>query len=247
MIFNTGFLHSETCEQILFYNSDTNINNYKQLKIEFDRYFGKIGNYTFQPFDNKNIFESQLKKKQYCMLIVSSWYFYHLQQELSLKPILIAHRKGVETQQIILVKKITQGNEKQLVITNGRVASSMSNVHSKALLNKILVDNNSDHHFKILRVPKDIDALMAVGFGMTTYALSTVHSFNMLLNINPPLYNKLCSIGKKVNSPLMICAVLNQPANNELQDAFIQMNKIPEGKNSIKMLGIDGFKYYQAE
>jgi len=234
------FVHAETCNQILFYNSETNINNYKQLKIEFDRYFGKIGKYTFQPFDDKNIFENQLKQKRFCMIIVSSWYFNLLQNNISINPILIAHRKGVSTQQIILVKKITHGNG----IAGGNVATSMSNVYSNALLKKIL-DNNDDYHLNVLRVPKDIDALMAVGFGMSMYALSTVHSFHTLSKINSPLYNKLSCIGNKVDAPLMICAVSEQTKNNKLRDALLNINKNPQGKNSIKMLGIDGFKEWK--
>ncbi|KPA09648.1 hypothetical protein MHK_010149 [Candidatus Magnetomorum sp. HK-1] len=239
-----SFSHAKTCDEIYIYNSDTNINNYKQLKIEFDRFFGRIGNYTFQPFDDKNIFEKQLKEKKFCMLILSSWYFQNLQEKLSLTPILIAHRKGVDTQQVVLITKVTPGNNKK-VIPKGNLASCMSNVHSKALLKKILIDSNYDNNLILLRVPKDIDALMAVGFGMSTYALSTFHSFNMLSIINPPLYHKLTSIGKKVESPLMICAFLYNKKHNKLIDAFVNIDKIPEGKNSIKMLGIDGFKMYQ--
>ena len=244
MILIISLSHADTCEQIYFYNSDTNINNYKQLKIEFDRFFGRIGKYTFQPFDDKNIFENQLKEKKFCMLILSSWYLKDLQEKLSLIPILIAHRKGVDSQQILLIKKVTSGNDKK-VIPKGNLASSMSNEYSKALIKKILINSNYDHNLNVLRVPKDIDALMAVGFGMSTYALSTSHSFKMLSMINPPLYHKLTSIGQKVASPLMICAFLYNQKHAKLIDAFVNIDKIPEGKNSIKMLGIDGFKMYK--
>ena len=245
MIFMMPFTHAETCDQILFYSSDTNINNYKQLKIEFDKFFEKIGNYTFQPINDQNILKNQLKEKKYCMLIISSWYFNNLQNKLSLLPILIAHRKGDEKQQIILIRKKIPGHDKnKFIFAKGNIASSMSKAYSTALLNKILIDHHDDHVFNVLCVPKDIDALMAVGFGMSTYALSTYNSFHNLSKINPSLFNKLTCIGKKVDSALMICAVLSQQKQKQLINALVHIDKIQEGKNAIKMLGIDGFKYY---
>jgi len=243
MILIIPFSHAEKCTQILFYNSDTNINNYKQLKIEFDTFFNKIGNYTFQPFDDEKIFQNQLNEKKFCMIIVSSWFLNNLQNNLELVPALIAHKKGVDKKQIVLITKITSDPKKTPVIKTGNVATSMSSRHTKAVLDSILSDNN----LNVLRVPKDIDALMAVGFGIATYALSTFNSFKTLSVINPALYKKLTLVGKKITSPMMICAFLGQQQHKKLIDAFVNIDKIPEGKNSIKMLGIDGFKYYQKE
>lgn len=236
--------HAETCDQILFYNSDTNINNYKQLKIEFDKFFEKIGHYKFQPFDDENIFETQLKENKFCMLILSNWYYIHLQKKMALMPILKAHRKGVDTQEIVLITK-KMNDQKKIVLAKRTVASSISLLHSKALLNRILDDKHYDQNLNVLRVPKDIDALMAVGFGMSSYALSTFYSYHALSMINPSLYKRFICIGKKVKIPLMICAVLDLQKQSKLIDAFVNIDKIPHGKNSIKMLGIDGFKLYQ--
>jgi hypothetical protein len=239
-----SFSHAEICDQILFYNSDTNINNYKQLKTEFDNFLKKIGNYTFQPINDQNIFHDQLKDNKNCMLIISSWYYNILVDRFTIFPFLIAHRNGMKTQQIILIKKKSGQNIARLDFSKGNIASSMSRDFSESMLNSILIDHHVNHPFNVLRVPKDIDALMAVGFGMSTYALSTYHSFKNLSKINPSLFNKLSCIGKKVDSFLMICAVVNHQHDPQLINAFVNMNKIPEGRNAIKMLGIDGFNYY---
>lgn len=247
MIFSLFFMislsHAEICDQVLFYNSDININNYKQLKIVFDNYFNKFGNYTFQPINDQNIFENQLKDNKYCMLIISSWYYNNLVDRFSLSPALIAHRKGMNTQQIILINKTFGHNKPRFDFSKGNIASSMSKGFSESMLKSILIDTHVNHPFNFLCVPKDIDALMAVGFGMSTYALSTYHSFNNLSKINPSLFNKLNCIGKKVDSFLMICALFKQK-DPQLINAFVNINKVPEGRHVIKMLGIDGFKYY---
>jgi len=246
MIYFISFTHADTCKQILFYNTDTNINNYKYLKIEFDKFFEKIGNYSFQPIIDKNIFENQLKEKKYCMLITSSWYFNNIKDKLTLCPVLTAHRKGIEIQKIILLKKTTPGDEgKKLDLHKGKFASSMSKEYTKELLNKILIDYKCNNNYNVLCVPKAIDALLSVGLGMSRYALSTYHSFNILSKINPPLFNKLTCIGRNVDSPLMICTFFCQQKDQQLLNAFVNIDKIPEGINAIKMLGIDGFKYYR--
>jgi hypothetical protein len=239
-----SFSHAENSDQVLFYNSETNINNYKQLKIVFDNFFKKIGNYSFQPINDQIIFEHQLKDNQYGLLIISSWYYNTLVDRFSIYPALIAHRNGMKTQQIILIKKRTGQKTTRSGLAKGNVASSMSKGFSQSMLHSILIDHHVNHQFKLLCVPKDIDALMAVGFGMSTYALSTYHSFHNLSKINPSLFNNLKCIGKKVDSFLMVCAVFNHQKDLQLIDAFVNINNTPEGKNAIKMLGIDGFKYY---
>ena len=51
---------------VYFYSSETNINNFKSLKIEFDRYLSKQGPYEFQPFSSREDFEKHVKDKENC-------------------------------------------------------------------------------------------------------------------------------------------------------------------------------------
>ena len=46
---------------IYFYSTETNINNFKSLKMEFDRYLSKLGSFEFQPFIAKETFEKHIK------------------------------------------------------------------------------------------------------------------------------------------------------------------------------------------
>jgi len=41
---------------VYFYSSETNINNFKSLKMEFDKYLSRFGTYEFQPFSNREDF-----------------------------------------------------------------------------------------------------------------------------------------------------------------------------------------------
>ena len=62
---------------IYFYNSETTINNFKSLKMEFDRYLGKFGPYAFQTFSIV-VFYFEAEEKRYRIeLILSCWFFYH--------------------------------------------------------------------------------------------------------------------------------------------------------------------------
>jgi hypothetical protein len=50
--------------KIYFYSSETNINNFKSLKMEFHRYHSKFGLYEFQPFSARHVFEEHVKGKE---------------------------------------------------------------------------------------------------------------------------------------------------------------------------------------
>ncbi len=89
--------------KIYFYSSETNINNFKSLKMEFDRYLSKFGPYEFQPFSSRDVFEKQVKGKENCLLLLSSWHYRHIHKKYALTPALTGVRNGKKYQRKILV------------------------------------------------------------------------------------------------------------------------------------------------
>ena len=89
--------------KIYFYSSETNINNFKSLKMAFDRYLFRFGPYEFQPFKSRDVFEKHVKGRENCVFILSSWHYRHIHKEYSLIPVLSGVRKGKKYQRKILV------------------------------------------------------------------------------------------------------------------------------------------------
>lgn len=223
---------------IYFYNPETNINNFAILKTSFDNYLTAQGNYQFQPFDNQENFEKSLAKKGNIYLL-SSWHLNALQQKYPLQIALIGTFKGNVTQKKILSakKEITDFSMlKNTTIAGAGSAEYIRNV--LAQINAAKYKEISDT-IKILKVPKDIDALMAVGFGMEDAAIAAESSLTTLETLNANQYNQLHSLGVSDKSYLLVAATLEKPRKDEAEVLEILFNMA--GQKNLNLLGLDGW------
>ncbi len=229
---------------IFFYNPETNINNLVSLKFVFDNYLAKSGKYQFQPFDNKEVFESTIRNGHEGVYLLSSWHFQALHKQFAIKPVLIGVADGKVTQ-----KKILSVNTriKDFSMLRGRVVAVAGNIqYSKNILRHILGSKNRKilDSFKILLVPKDIDALMSVGFGMADAALTSEKSLEKLKKINFKLYRMLNRLGTSQEKFLTIAAISRQATQQsyKLLDILEKMAKGGKTGDELKMLGLDGWR-----
>ncbi|MBF0100001.1 MAG: hypothetical protein HQK77_03750 [Desulfobacterales bacterium] len=239
---------------IYLYSCETNINNYKDIKFEFDNYFEQFGNYEFQPFIDKTTFENQIQTNKNCIIILSGWHYKELFKKLTLKPLLVSQRDDSKYQRRIVVSK-THGIDLNS-IANCRIASAISQEYTKKMLDAYIMSftNNSSKNkneippaplqvnYRILTVPKDIDALISVGFGMSTIALTLENSLDRLKTINPELSNKINILFKGEKTLSLIVAI---PATftgelNNIITFIKKMNNDVRGKK-LKLFGIDGW------
>jgi hypothetical protein len=227
---------------IYFYSSETNINNFKSLKMGFDKYLAEYGSYEFQPFEDRETFEKHIKDKDQCILLLSSWHYRIIFKDYCLKVALAGMRNGKKYQQRILVARNTISNIDSL--KGASIASSSSVKHTKSVLMEMFKEKEGALKTKILAVPKDIDALMAVGFGMSKAALTTRNAFEELKNVNPILYNKLKILAEGRESHLLILAVPEDFVEHSVQPVKVikSMPMNPDGKKKMRMLGLDGWQ-----
>jgi hypothetical protein len=227
---------------IYFYSSETNINNFKSLKMEFDQYLSAFGEYEFQPFSDRETFEEHVKDKTHCLLLLSSWHYINIHKDYSLKPVLVGVRNGQKIQKRILVA--SDGSADVASVKTGQIASASSPQHTLSTLKEMFKGQDSGENFKILTVPKDIDALMSVGFGMAQSALITESALDTLKTLNSPLYKKLKTLAESEESLLLILAAPESFVERagELIEIFQTMSTSPEGQEKIRMLGLDGWQ-----
>jgi hypothetical protein len=231
---------------VYFYSSETSINNFKSLKIEFDRYLSRYGPYEFQPFSSRKDFEEHVKDKPNCLLLLSSWHYRHIHKAYALTPILCGHRKEGKYQKRILVAggPVPDIN----ALRTSRIASASNPEHTISVLAEMLKEKYAGEPFRILTVPKDIDALMSVGFGIAGFALSTGNSLEELKTVSPVLCSKMSILAEGEQSLLMVLAAakgLEQGVDN-ISKILLDMASDPEGKRKIRMLGLDGWQRIDA-
>jgi len=222
---------------IYFYSSETSINNFKSLKMEFDRYLSRFGPYELQPFSDRDSFEKHIRNKEQYVLLLSSWHYSKIFKANALIAALAGTRKGEKYQKRILVAKDES-------VKTGRIASASSIQHTISYLKKMLKGKYEGEAPQILTVPKDIDALMSVGFGMSRLALTTSNALDELQNINPALYQKMKVLAEGEKSLLLIVAVPERFSKDAqpILAAIKNMSADPEGREKLGMLGLDGWQ-----
>jgi len=231
----------DTVSTVYFYSPETNINNYSLLKAEFDSYLSQYGRYQFQPFSKRSDFERFVSRERQGVFLVSSWHFRKLRDMTPLDPILVASLKEQSTQKRVLsAKKRTRDLAR---LKGKRIATAGSSTYTKTLLRGMIGEAQAEllDSFKILVVPKDIDALMAVTFGMAKAALTTESSLAKLRRINPKQCALLHQLATSRGSLLPIVAAPEAPSDDlrGLLSVIESMGNRSEGAKRLKMLGFD--------
>lgn len=237
-------LHSQNTEPITisFYSSETNINNFKSLKFEFDTYLSQFGEYKFQPFNNRNTFETYLSEHKSCAVLLSSWHFARIRETHHLKPIFVGVRNQQSSQKTVIVAK--ESGVTLDSVKNVQIASASSIEYTKNMLKELLPDASAADQAKILTVPKELDALMSLGFGMAKAAVTTAHSLEQLQAMNPALYKSLNVLAESKESLLLIVAISEDCGDQEqnISNLLQEMPAQPTGKKNLLMLGLDNWK-----
>ncbi|MBF0101492.1 MAG: hypothetical protein HQK77_11345 [Desulfobacterales bacterium] len=229
---------------IYFYNPETNINNFVSLKIEFDTYLSEFGSYQLQPFSDRSTFEKFISEKTDGIFILSSWHYKNLKDKMQVNPQLVGVSKGTSTHKKVLTGKISAANsEPPSMEKGGNIASASTEDYTTNILKEML-HKDVFEQCKILTVPKDIDALMSVGFGMATFALTTEYSLTKLSTVNPKLFKMLKPIALSENKLMPIVASprdINEDIK-KLIDIVQKMATTQEGEKLLQMLGLDTWK-----
>jgi hypothetical protein len=228
---------------ICFYNPETNIDNFATLKTSFDEYLTKAGEFTFQPFNDEKVFEEAIAQKKCQIYLLSSWYFETLQQQIPLKIALIGTLKGNTTQTKVLTAKKELSDVAAL--KNMTVASASSESYSRNALEKMVGSKNKAvvDSIKIFNVPRDMEALLAVGYGAASAAISTEGSWSKLATMNPNQFQQLHTLGTTEKNYFLVAATSEKPNKKQMQALEIlqKMATNSAGGKTLNLLGLDGW------
>jgi len=241
-----GLKHATATENltIYFYNPEINITRNAVLKNIFDLYLEKQGSYQFQPVDNKVTFETLIKTKPSAIFMMSNWHYIQLKKTQILHAsslVLRGIKNGKDTYHKILV-----GKGPKLDLSVMSLATSGNEEYSRSILNDIYSKQSIDQFssLNILAVPKDIDALMAIGFGLADAALTTKSSLDKLSILHQQQNQPLHILGE--SHPLKRLAVVFKQIpkieHHQIQTILKHMAKSKKGKRGLNMLGLDDWQ-----
>jgi hypothetical protein len=241
-LFSTAAFSGEKKTFVYFHSSETNINNFKSLKMEFDRYLSRFGPYELQPVKDRSEFEKQIFHEKNCLILTSSWHFKKICRTYQGKPVLIGTRNGKSTQKRLLIAKT---DFTDLASSGVNIASASSIQHTLSAIKDMFFDKNLNvDALKILTVPKDIDAMMAVSFGMSEAALITENNYDRLKNLTPALYQeiKVLATGPEFHLMILAARINCMEKHKHLIQIIKEMPSTPLGQKQIRMLGLDSFQ-----
>jgi hypothetical protein len=207
---------------VYFYTTEPIVNDFKLLKHKFEHHLSQYGDYNFQPFSKKDDFESTILNDKNSILIMSSLHYQNCFDKFDLK----AHSVGVKdnskfTYNLIVKKKDSKKNSSVL-------ATSFSQDY--------IVSMKSNKEYEFLQVPRDIDALMSVGFGIADFALVSSSAMDSLKKINKNLFNSL-KIVKNINKTMRTLIVTSKNSDIKLDEFVSFINN----KKYLSLIGLDSF------
>ncbi|MBF0336671.1 MAG: hypothetical protein HQL05_02450 [Nitrospirae bacterium] len=232
---------------IYFYSPELNVDSFSSLKGAFDNYLARFGNYQFQPFKDKETFERHVnaqtlghngQKDNDNIFLVSSWYYLMIKDRAKVRPVMVGLSNGKAVQKLVLVasKKVASLDKLQ----GGKLAASGTQEHNRNVLRQILGNKKEiSDTVSILTVPKDIDALMSLGFGLVDYAVTTDNSLEKLSTINQELYRTITTLLQSNDIMLPVILIPDKSDSDTLLTILEKMGKEPEGAKVLKMLGLE--------
>lgn len=226
---------------IHFYSPETNINNFGTLKGEFDSFFAGAGGHKFQPYGDRAAFERALEGGA-GLFLLSSWHFPQLAARAAWQPMLIGQLKDKSTQRHVLCARKTVAG--LAALKGAKVASAGNKAFTLNLLADLL---GAEHRAlipeqNVLPVPKDMDALLAIGFGVAQAAVATESGLDRLAKTNAKQHEALTQLAKGPERLLPVVVAPAQPdaANQALLKVLAGMGADPEGQQRLRLLGLDG-------
>ncbi|MGZ8244435.1 hypothetical protein, partial [Methylomagnum sp.] len=197
------------------------------------------------PYSDRATFEQALSGKPEGVYLLSSWHYSQLNAKIPLEPVLVGTAKGEFLQRKVLTARDAADAEG---LKGATVAGAGTEEYLRNLLKQMLGPDKESlvAGLKVLTVPKDIDALMAVGFGMAKAALASENSLQKLALINAKQREQLKSLASSDKNFLLIAAVPKSSKGEALVKVVEGMGQQPTGEKNLRLLGLDGWKRFDS-
>ena len=234
---------------IHFYSTETSINNFGLLKSEYDRYLAQRGDIRFQPFKHREDFEKVLTGDNPGLCLLSSWHFQNLPLAHDFVPVLV----GTVGSESIQTHGLWARTDKSSVadLKGAVIATSRTREYTQSLLQTMVGEGDREciKSFRLLVVPKDLDALLAVSLGVADASLAADTAVARLRAIHPRQTSLLKPLCRSAPSLLPLLLVRKDDVAKYEQVIALLRNMAgdAEGRLLLNLLGLDAFALIPGE
>ena len=250
MVMLGSSLASASQKRILFYEPDANYHAIVQITQWFNLYLAssKLG-YKFQPVQNANDFETQLRNDNVAFVIVASAYLAETQTQLT--PLLVpANNEDVYYRKVLVAKTGTTAEG----LTGKNIAAALGGTDRNAAISALKAQlkdaANPVNPGMVVPVAKDIDALFALTFGHVQGALVTPSSLDVLKKVNPNAAASVKAIYESdpiLRAPLAaVSSRVNEDERKRFVQTLLSMYQDANGRKVMSSLAFNGWRQYEA-
>ncbi len=233
---------AEDSVTLCLYSPKLNISDFKKFKTEFDNYFVNQGQITFQPFASAKDFEKYLKENKNYLAIMSGWHFKSLVFKNSMKLLLVGCDGDKTQEQFYFVVNKTALPTKTKKI---HIATALDVGFADGIISHNKCFSNTKKNI-VLRVPKDIDALMSLSFNVFNVdaALVSEEVYKSYQKRYPAYAKDLQATPSGIKSAIMVVAAADETPGAVVKKAMIisSMNKDAEGRELLSLLKLDAWE-----
>ena len=226
---------------LYFYSPEFGPGNLSVLTEAVDVFFADSGvAIQFQPFARLEDFRREIEANPPAFVIAPNWVTEHECIDPSLTAIVQPLRRGATSGRRALMAGPSVESAKH--IANGSVAAAVPATGSgreDVSMGRFRADNPT---VNVIPVPKDIDALLAVGFGQVDAAFVSLAQFELLERVNPNLTANLREIGYSQESPYPRLYATQRASDGDIAsitNAFDSVRDSGPGRQLFSILGFD--------
>jgi ABC-type amino acid transport substrate-binding protein len=225
----------------LFYSPEFGPGNLGLLTQAAENYFTKSGlSLEFQPFARYEDFRNEVAKRHPPFVIAPHWIEHGEALGIRLTPLVEPIRGGERFDCKALMAGPTI--QRAADMENGSVAATLPSPPRQQVypaLRKLRIEHPG---VRVIPVPKDVDALLAVGFGQVDAAFVSIAQLEMLRRVNPNLTRQLHEIGYTEQIPyprIYATEYASAEQSQRLVAAMLGATATPEGRRLTSILGYD--------
>lgn len=215
------------------------------FKSDLQIMLSEAGNYNVEIINSKDHLSERISTNPSSIFIVSSYYYKPFFLETSFQPLLVGEYKGSKTHtKVFLTKKETPNIE---LLSNTAFSSVGMEGYLRSILSDILLSRGqSDISQSVLvtTVPKEMDALINLSFGMIKSCLVSQDTISQFAQISAQqLANlKYVAQSKPIFNPLIIMPSNVMTNNPDLFAFFNSLATLPAAQKMLSYIGIETLK-----
>lgn len=227
---------------LFFFSPDFSPGNLSVLKQAAEGYLREAGvDAHFQAFVRFEDFRRELLVQNPEFVVVPAWAVAPGCIDSALRPLAKPVRGGEHTgkKALIAPSKISGVGD----LGEKTIAATMP--PAGTLADSSLERLRREHpRVRIVAVPKDIDAILAVAFGQVDAAYVSTRQFGLFAAANPELGGELREIGYAESTPfpmIYATASANDADVDKMKHAALTAGEVGSGKRLVGLLGYDGW------